>query len=574
MGLQVGQILREAALRAPDACAIVDLGHAASDRRELSYGALHRMACAVAHRLTSLGVGRGDRVALVAENRAEVAAAWFGVVYAGAAVAPMNLLSAAPELSQRFAHAGVKVVLHDAARTSLVERALALASAASMSSATLPCAGAAGSRSSGSMAATGASEGATLASTGIALALESLDLTGCAALADAAAQVHYPLDMSPADTAMVLYTSGTTGRPKGAAISHASLLLHTLLLLQQALRLDERSRVMCVLPLSHSYGCRLAMLAPFYARGRIVVMPRFDAARCLEAMRAEEVSWFPGVPTMFAAFAASGPSAASVAGRGQGHSEPAHAEPEAPAAASSLRWALCAGAPLADETVRRAEAVLGVEVRQGYGMTEATFSTMNAPPDRRVIGSVGKPAWGVELRIVDDEGHDVPQGQRGQVLVRGPNVMTGYLDDVEATAEALSDGWVHSGDVGLLDAEGRLRIVDRTKDLIIRGGYNVYPSEVENALGAHRDVHDVAVVGRPDAFYGEEVVAIVVPRGEAQLDVEELHRFLAERVSRTKLPREYAVVSALPLGASGKIHKRTLRDQLATGQLAARKLSG
>jgi long-chain acyl-CoA synthetase len=233
---------------------------------------------------------------------------------------------------------------------------------------------------------------------------------------------------------------------------------------------------------------------------------------------------------------------------------------------------LCAGAPLADETVRRAEVVLGVELRQGYGMTEATFSTLNAPPDRRVIGSVGKPAWGVELRVVDVEGRDVPCGQTGQVLVRGPNVMTGYLLDEEATNEALSDGWVHSGDVGVLDQEGRLRIVDRTKDLIIRGGYNVYPSEVENALGAHPDVHEVAVVGRPDAFYGEEVVAIIVPRAGATLDAQALHVFLAERVSRTKLPREYAVVSQLPLGASGKIHKRTLRDQLLAGQLKAEKL--
>jgi acyl-CoA synthetase (AMP-forming)/AMP-acid ligase II len=187
---------------------------------------------------------------------------------------------------------------------------------------------------------------------------------------------------------------------------------------------------------------------------------------------------------------------------------------------------------------------------------------------------VGKPAWGVELRIVDAEGRDVPRGQTGQVLVRGPNVMTGYLSDAEATAEALSDGWVHSGDVGVLDEQGRLRIVDRIKDLIIRGGYNVYPSEVENALGAHPDVHDVAVVGRPDSYYGEQVVAIVVPRQGSQLDVQALHNFVAERVSRTKLPREYALVSQLPLGASGKVHKRTLRDQLLTGQLKAEKITG
>lgn len=520
MGLQVGQVLREAALRSPDACAVVDLGHRAEQRRAISYQALHGMACEVARVLAAHGVGRGDRVALVTENSAEAAAAWFGVVYAGAAVVPMHLLSAASELAERFAHAGVKVVLHDSARTSIVQQALAH----------LPVQ---------------------------ALCLEQLQLL--APRENVPIEPRYPLDMGAADTAMVLYTSGTTGRPKGAAISHASLLLHTLLLLQHALGLDERSRVLCVLPLSHSYGCRLAMLAPFYARARIVIMPRFDATRCMQALSSEEITWFPGVPTMFTALGQLGSDQQDM----HNLTPPAH-----------LRWALCAGAPLADETVRRAESVLGVEVRQGYGMTEATFSTMNAPPDVRVIGSVGKPAWGVELRIVDAEGRDVPRGQTGQVLVRGPNVMTGYLSDAEATAEALSDGWVHSGDVGVLDEEGRLRIVDRIKDLIIRGGYNVYPSEVENALGAHPDVHDVAVVGRPDTYYGEEVVAIVVPRQGSPLDVQALHNFVAERVSRTKLPREYALVSQLPLGASGKVHKRTLRDQLLTGQLKAEKITG
>jgi len=520
MGLQVGQVLREAAVRSPQACAVVDLGHRVEQRRAISFSALHGMACEVARVLAAAGVGRGDRVALVTENSGEAAAAWFGVVYAGAAVVPMHLLSAAAELKERFAHAGVKVVLHDSARTALVQEALA-------------------------------------ETTVKALDLQSLDLL--APRENVPVEPRYPLDMGASDTAMVLYTSGTTGRPKGASISHASLLLHTLLLLQNALGLDEQSRVLCVLPLSHSYGCRLAMLAPFYARARIVIMPRFDATRCLHALHSEEITWFPGVPTMFTALGQLGSDQQDLA------------DPSRPA---RLRWALCAGAPLADETVRRAESVLGVEVRQGYGMTEATFSTMNAPPDQRVVGSVGKPAWGVELRIVDGAGRDVARGETGQVLVRGPNVMTGYLSDAEATAEALSDGWVHSGDVGVLDEQGRLRIVDRIKDLIIRGGYNVYPSEVENALGAHPDVHDVAVVGRPDAFYGEEVVAVVVAREGAGLDVQALHAFLAERVSRTKLPREYALVSQLPLGPSGKIHKRTLRDQLLTGQLKAEKITG
>jgi long-chain acyl-CoA synthetase len=290
-------------------------------------------------------------------------------------------------------------------------------------------------------------------------------------------------------------------------------------------------------------------LAPLYAGGRIVIMPRFDAERGLRVLAEEAITWLPVVPTMLAAW---------------GQLETTSHLPD-------LRWALSAGAPLADETLRRAERVLGVEVRQGYGMTEATFATLNAPPDRRVMGSVGKPVWGVALRIVDEAGRDVPAGERGEVLVRGHNVMTQYLFDGAATDAALRDGWVHSGDVGLLDAEGRLSVVDRIKDLIIRGGYNVYPSELENVLGAHPGVQAVAVVGRPDAYYGEEVVAFVVPAlpgaGAPAPTLDELRAFMAPRLARHKLPRELVYVERLPLGPSGKIHKRTLRDMLASGQL-------
>lgn len=509
MGVQVGQILRQAARFAPEATAVIDLGHTPAARREFSFASLHRMACAVAETLAERGVAPGDRVAIVAENSAEVAAAWFGVVYAGAAVVPLNLLSAAPELRERLAHAGAKLVLHDAPRADLVRQALVDHTAAA------------------------------------ACELSAIDYQTQPTL-------DYPLDASPADTAMVLYTSGTTGRPKGAAITHASLMLHTLLLVQHALQLDERSRVLCTLPLSHSYGCRLALLAPFYARASIVTVPRFDATRTLQAVRDEGVTWLPGVPTMFASW---------------GQLTAAGAFP-------SLRWALCAGAPLADATALRAEAVLGVPVRQGYGMTEATFATMNAPPDARVLGSVGKPIWGVELRIVDTVGEDgaqLPAGKAGEVLVRGHNVMQQYLFDPEATAEALPGGWVRSGDVGMLDAEGRLTIVDRIKDLIIRGGYNVYPSEVENVLGAHPGVHDVAVVGRRDDHWGEEVVAVIVARAAVAPTVAELHAFAAPKLSRTKLPREYAFTNALPLGGSGKVQKRTLRTWLESGELRVEK---
>jgi long-chain acyl-CoA synthetase len=278
------------------------------------------------------------------------------------------------------------------------------------------------------------------------------------------------------------------------------------------------------------------------------VLPRFDAARSFAVLGDEAITWLPAVPTMYAAWAA-----AAEAG---GLREP-----------PALRWCLSAGAPLPDQLAHRAEQCLGVELRQGYGLTEATFATLNAPPDARVIGSVGKPAWGIELRVVDERGADVQPGSEGEVWVRGQNVMSRYLHDADATAAVQHDGFVASGDIGRVDASGRLTIVDRIKDLIIRGGNNVYPSEVEDALSLHPGVAQVAVVGRPDAYYGEEVVAVVLPRPGAQLTAEQLMAFARERVARTKVPREVALVDALPLGPSGKVLKRELRRWLSDGRL-------
>jgi len=227
----------------------------------------------------------------------------------------------------------------------------------------------------------------------------------------------------------------------------------------------------------------------------------------------------------------------------------------------ALRWVLSAGAPLADALCRRAEARLGCEVRQGYGLTEASFSTIDAPPAPRTIGSVGRPVAGVEVRIAAD----------GEVEVRGPHVMAGYLDGTPAPVDA--GGWLRTGDLGRLDDDGRLWIVDRKKDLIIRGGNNVYPAEVEDVLATHPDVAEVAVVGRPDDYFGEEIVAVVVARAGHAPTADELAAFARARLPAVKQPRELAFVDALPLGPSGKVLKRALRQQLADGTLPTTKPS-
>jgi len=510
--LNIGELLASAA-RAADGnvrSVLVDVGaEPGSARRELTAVALDAMARRVARGLQARGIGRGRAVAVLSENSAELVGAWFGVVYAGCIAVPVAVFSAAPELCHRFTHAGCAAVLFDRQREPLARAAAELA----------------------------AEQGDDVQLIPIELAAH--DTAHGGARFDLA-------PTSPADTAMLLYTSGTTATAKGAAISHASLLTHTLALATHALRLSPDDNVLGALPLSHSYGCRMVMLACLYAGARMVLVPRFNAARTRALLSSERITWVPVVPTMLAAWCADESDV----------SKPA-----------DLRWILSAGAPLADALALRAEERLGVSVRQGYGMTEATFTAINAPPDERVLGSVGRPSWGVNVRVVDEQGRELPAGQDGEVLVAGHNVMTRYLHDDASTQEALENGFMHSGDIGHLDAHGRLWIVDRKKDLVIRGGHNVYPSEVEAALATHPAVHEVAVIGRPDAFYGEEVVAVVVRKQGATVSARVLGVHATGLVGRTKVPREIAFVTELPLGVSGKVHKRTLRAWLTEGRL-------
>jgi long-chain acyl-CoA synthetase len=347
---------------------------------------------------------------------------------------------------------------------------------------------------------------------------------------------------------MLLYTSGTTGAAKCVCIAHESLGAHTQALVEQTLQLTEDDRVLGTLPLTHSYGIRTTLLVPFYAGASTVFVPRFSPSRTLELCTTHRITWLPGVPTMFVAWA----------------NEDSQPKP------GSLRWCMSAGAPLVEDVRLRAEARLGAPVRQAYGLTEANLTAVNAPPDRAVPGSSGKPVAGVDLKIADDFGEELPQGVHGEVLVRGQNVMAGYLDEKLATAHVMRGGWLHTGDIGFVDDEGRLTIADRSKDLILRGGASVYPSEVENVLAHHHAVKDVAVVGKPDDYYGEEIVAVVVR--DLDVTARQLDDWAREQLASYKVPRRYAFVETLPRGASGKTLKRRLRDQLVSGELGAERL--
>jgi acyl-CoA synthetase (AMP-forming)/AMP-acid ligase II len=287
----------------------------------------------------------------------------------------------------------------------------------------------------------------------------------------------------------------------------------------------------------------MTLLAPFCAGARSIFVPHFSPSRTLQLCEAHGVTWLPGVPTMFVAWASE-----------------TGARP-----IETLRWCLSAGAPLVEDARLGAEERLGATVRQGYGLTEATFSTINSPDDVAAPGSVGKPVKNVEIRIANERDGTLPSGSHGQVLVRGPNVMAGYLDDPTATRHVMRGGWLHTGDIGFLDEAGRLTVVDRIKDLILRGGHSIYPSELENVIADHPLVRSVAVVGQTDPYYGEEVVAIIIPR--QPIDLAELQAWMRERLASHKLPRRIAFTDSMPQSGSGKTLKRRLRQQIETGEL-------
>jgi long-chain acyl-CoA synthetase len=304
---------------------------------------------------------------------------------------------------------------------------------------------------------------------------------------------------------------------------------------------------LAVLPLFHSFGQSSVMNTTFYAGGTVTLVPRFDAAQVLEVMERDRVTIFAGVPTMYFGLL--------------NHPDRARRD------TSSLRLCVSGGAAMPGEVMTAFEQAFGVTVLEGYGLSETspTASFNRSQQERRFL-SVGKPVWGVEMKIFDDEDRELPPGRHnvGEIVIRGHNVMKGYFKNPEATAEAMRGGWFHSGDMGFQDEDGYFFIVDRKKELIIRGGFNVYPREVEEVLYAHPAVAAAAVIGVPDERLGEEVGAVVQLKGGQAATADELIAFCRERIAAYKCPRSVRFVDQLPIGPTGKILKRELKASLET----------
>jgi long-chain acyl-CoA synthetase len=372
---------------------------------------------------------------------------------------------------------------------------------------------------------------------------EGLDLDAVVVQPRALAEelsVHVePVDVDPDALALLIYTSGTTGKPKGVMLDHANIAAMCDMT-RAGLDITAADHSLLILPLFHVNGIIVGTMTPLLAGGRVTIAGRFSPRTFFGLVERVRPTYFSAVPAIYAMLTSM--AAAETADT------------------SSLRLVVCGAAPMPAELIARVEGTLGVVLVEGYGLSEGSCaSTLNPYDGVRKPGTVGLPLAGQEVRVVDKLGRPLPQGERGEVVIRGANVMRGYLNRPEDTAKTIVDGWLHTGDVGVFDEEGYLRIVDRIKDMIIRGGENIYPKEIETVLYGHEGVLEAAVVGRPDDVLGEVVVAYVAPRPDAKVTVEELHALCAERLAEYKRPVLIEVLEALPKNAVGKIDKPSLR---------------
>src|SRR3954452_11010586 len=462
----------------------------------LNYAVLDAAAQRAAGMLRAKGVEPGQAVGLQMPNVPYFPIVYFGALRLGAVVVPMNPLLKGPEVEYHLKDSGAKVIVawHDFAAP--------------------------------------AQEGSEAAGAECVIAKpgEFEQLLG------GAEPVEEVVDRADDDAAVIIYTSGTTGTPKGATLTQANVSSGAEVA-RELVDAGPDSVGLATLPLFHVFGMNSVMNMALHARGLLTLLPRFEPGKCLEIIERDQVTSFAGVPTMYTALL---------------H----HPEAEKHDT-SSLELCVSGGSAMPVEVLRGFDEKFGAKILEGYGLSETTgMGSFNLPDRDRKPGSIGLPVGGTEIKVVDDDDNDVPQGEPGEIVMRGPFVMKGYWNKDEATEEVMRGGWFHTGDVATMDEEGYFFIVDRKKDLIIRGGYNVYPREIEEAFYEHPAVREVAVVGVPHESMGEEVGAAVALKEGQDASADELKQFMKERVAAYKYPRIIWFVDELPKGPTGKILKR------------------
>ncbi|WP_346008437.1 long-chain fatty acid--CoA ligase [Janibacter terrae] len=471
------------------------------DDAELTWAQLHGLAAQTAGALRAAGLEPGDRVSLILPNVPAFPVLFYGTLLAGGIVVPMNPLLKAQEIEYFYTDSDAKFsfVWDDFAAEAQ--------------------AGAEGTSTR------------VIASGPVGPSEEDLP---------AGEPIATPVERAGDDTAVILYTSGTTGRPKGAELTHDNLDLNAKRSAEDIIGIRPDDVIMGCLPLFHVFGLTCGLNTAVRQGATLTLIPRFDPGKALEVIERDRVTIFEGVPTMYGAML----------------HHPAVQDTDK----SSLRTCVSGGSSLPGETLREFEETFGVQLLEGYGLSEtspvASFNMLDQPTKP---GTIGRAIPGCEMKLIGTDGQDVGPGEGvGEIAIRGDNIMKGYWGKPEATAEAIPDGWFRSGDIASVDEDGYYTIVDRKKDLIIRGGMNIYPREVEEVLYTHPDVLECAVVGVPHPELGEDVGAAVSLREGATGDTEEIKQYVKDRIAAYKYPRTIWILDELPKGPTGKILKREI----------------
>jgi long-chain acyl-CoA synthetase len=514
--LNLSVILEDSAQRYPKNDAFV------FGDNHFSFAQINGAANKIANGLKSMGIEEGDKVALSCLNLPYFPMVYFGILKAGAIVVPLSVLLKKDEVGYQLNDSDAKAYFCFEGTDELPM----------------------GQQGYEGFQKADACEHFFVI-TGKPDASSPIDGTKTLGqlMADQSAKTE-TISTGAEDTAVIIYTSGTTGQPKGAELSHSNLLLNAVLSSESGIaNTQPEDTQLIVLPLFHIFAMTVLMNAGIYKGASSVLLPRFEPDAVWGLLQKHEISIFAGVPTMYMGLLNSDKE-----------------DYDMDAIADNLKICVSGGAALPVEVLEKFEEKFEVPILEGYGMSEGSpVVTFNHQGIGRKPGSVGTPVWGVEVKVVDEDGNEVPVDEKGELIYRGHNVMKGYYNKPDGNKKALKDGWLYSGDVAVKDEDGFFFIVDRTKDMIIRGGLNVYPREVEEVMIKHEAVSSVAIIGVPHDELGEEVKACVVLHKKADISENDLIEWTKERIAAYKYPRTIQFMDALPTSATGKILKKELR---------------
>ncbi|HEX9544689.1 MAG TPA: long-chain fatty acid--CoA ligase [Pyrinomonadaceae bacterium] len=504
----LGQLLRQRVAASPEK----DFLFSESDGRRFSYTQFEQAATRAARLMQSHGVAKGDVVSLLMPNSAEYIIAYFACWQLGALAGPVNSLLKEEEISFVMNNSAAKTIL---IHSEFLPRLENIRNDLPQLKSTILF----------DDEAQATLDFANWSSTNLSLSDSSLP------------------DINLDDEAIIIYTSGTTGKPKGCLLTHGNLIANARQI-SEWLQFTKDDRLLSIMPLFHMNAVSVTTMSALYAGGSSVVSPKFSASRFWQIISDYEITSFGSVATMLSMLLSTYPDGV-----------PAGLKTD------QLRFAMCGSAPVPAEVMQRFEETFDCLVVEGYGLSESTCrSTFNPPDKRRRAGSCGV-AIGNEMRVVDEEDNEVPDGELGEIVMRGENILKGYYRNEEATAIAFRNGWFHTGDIGYRDRDGFFYIVDRKSDMIIRGGENIYPREIDEVLYQHPAVAAAATIGVPDALYGEDVAAFVVLKEGKGASEDELINYCREHLADYKSPKTIRIVESIPKGPTGKLLKRELAKQ-------------